>query len=303
MNGWTSDDIPDLTGKTMIVTGANSGLGYVSSRELARKGARVIMAVRDRSRGEQALARLAGEVPGAAVELRLLDLADLDSVRGFAAGVDGRIDVLMNNAGVMMPPRTLTRQGFELQFGANHLGHFALTGLLLDRLAEDGRVVTVSSDLHRRGTVHWDDLAGERRYSPVAFYAQSKFANVLFGLELDRRLRAAGSAIRSVLAHPGYSATNLQTSGPRGLIALGGRIGNRLLAQSADMGALDQLFAAVSPDAEGGQFIGPHRGMRGYPAVVQPVESAKDPASARRLWTLSEELTGVTYDLHDAKAS
>jgi NAD(P)-dependent dehydrogenase (short-subunit alcohol dehydrogenase family) len=210
----------------------------------------------------------------------------------------------MNNAGVMMPPRTLTRQGFELQFGANHLGHFALTGLLLDRLAPDGRVVTVSSELHRRGSIHWDDLTAERRYSPMGNYAQSKFANVLFGLELDRRLRASGSAIGSLLAHPGYSATNLQTSGPRGLLALGGRIGNRFLAQSAEMGALDQLYAAVSPDARSGQFIGPHRGLRGHPVVVQPVAAAKDPESARRLWELSERLTGVTYDLHRAaKAS
>ncbi len=286
--------MPDMTGKTAIVTGANSGLGFVSTRELARRGARVVMAVRDERKGRQALADLRRQVPEGDLDLRLIDLADLDSVRAFAEGIQERIDVLMNNAGVMMPPRTLTKQGFELQFGANHLGHFALTGLLLERLADDGRVVTVSSDLHRRGRIHFDDLTGERGYSPMAFYAQSKYANVLFGLELDRRLRAAGSKIRSVLAHPGYSATNLQTSGPTGLFSLGGRIGNLLIAQSVDMGALDQLHAAVAPGVEGGQFIGPHRGMRGYPVVVQPVASAKDPELARRLWTLSEELTKVS---------
>jgi NAD(P)-dependent dehydrogenase (short-subunit alcohol dehydrogenase family) len=294
MNRWTVADMPDLTGKTIIVTGANSGLGYVSARELARKGARVIMAVRDERKGSRAVAELREQVPQADLDLRLLDLADLDSVRAFAGGVQERIDVLMNNAGVMMPPRTLTKQGFELQIGANHLGHFALTGLLLERLADDGRVVTVSSDLHRRGRIDFDDLHGERGYSPLKHYAQSKFANVLFGLELDRRLRAAGSRIRSVLAHPGYSATNLQTSGPTGVLAFGGRIGNWLFAQSVDMGALDQLHAAVAPDVQGGQFIGPHRGMRGYPVVVQPVASAKDPEAARRLWALSEQLTEVT---------
>ncbi|MEV0586404.1 oxidoreductase [Nonomuraea sp. NPDC050310] len=294
MDRWTYANLPDLTGKTMIVTGANSGLGYVSTRELARRGARVIMAVRDENKGRRAKAEIETAVPGAALEVRRIDLADLDTVHAFAAGVDEPIDVLMNNAGVMMPPRTLTKQGFELQFGANHLAHFALTGLLLDRLSSDGRVVTVSSDLHRRGRLDFADPNGERSYSPLRHYAQSKFANVLFGLELDRRLRASGSAVRSLLAHPGYSATNLQTSGPRGLINLGGRLGNLLLAQTVDMGALSQVYAAVAEEAESGQFIGPHRGMRGWPAVVRPVRSATDPETARRLWTLSEELTGVT---------
>jgi len=303
MTPWTVADIPDLTGKTVIVTGANSGLGYVSTRELARKGARVIMAVRNERKGRTAVAALREQVPGADLDLRLIDLADLDSVRAFAGGVQERIDVLMNNAGVMMPPRTLTKQGFELQFGANHLGHFALTGLLLERLADDGRVVTVSSALHRSGGIRFDDPHGERSYSPMKHYAQSKYANVLFGLELDRRLRAAGSKIRSILAHPGYAATNLQTSGPTALIAFGSRIGNRLFAQSADRGALSQLRAAVAPEVEGGQFIGPHRGMRGDPVVVQPVASAKDPELARRLWTLSEELTEVSPPISTPKAS
>ncbi|MFI6480404.1 oxidoreductase [Nonomuraea sp. NPDC050663] len=295
MDRWTYANVPDLSGKTAIVTGANSGLGYVSARELARKGARVIMAVRDERKGGAAKAEIERAITGADLDLRLMDLADLDSVRAFASGVDGRIDILMNNAGVMMPPRTLTKQGFELQFGANHLAHFALTGLLLDRLADDGRVVTVSSDLHRRGRIDFDDPHGERRYSPIGHYAQSKFANVLFALELDRRLTVSGARIRSIVTHPGYTATNLQTSGPRGLLKWGGWLGNQLFAQSVDMGALSQVYAAVEPQAQGGQFIGPHRGMRGYPAVARPVASAEDPESARRLWTLSEQLTGVVY--------
>lgn len=296
--------MPDQTGRTFVVTGANSGLGYETTRELARHGGHVIMAIRNEKKGREALARLHAEQPDAALELRLLDLADLDSVRAFAADIraDGvPVDVLINNAGIMMPPRTLTRQGYELQFGANHLGHFALTGLVLNILAggRDARVVTVSSSLHKRGHIHFDDLHGERRYSPIAFYSQSKFANVLFGLELDRRLRAAGLPVRSLLAHPGYAATNLQSSGPTGLLNLLMNVSNRVAAQSASMGALNQLYAATDPDAQSGQFIGPDgRGeMRGHPTVVHPVESAKDTATAARLWQLSEELTGVRFDL------
>jgi NAD(P)-dependent dehydrogenase (short-subunit alcohol dehydrogenase family) len=304
MNDWTADRIPDQTGRTFVVTGANSGLGYVTARELARHGARVVLTVRNEAKGKAALAALLAEQPQAAIEVRHLDLADLDSVRAFADGIaadDVPVDVLVNNAGVMMPPRVLTKQGFESQLGGNHLGHFALTGLLLDRLREgrDARVVTVSSGLHKRGSIHFDDLNGEREYSPTAFYAQSKFANVLFGLELDRRLRAGGVPIRSVLAHPGYAATNLQTSGPTGFVKQLMKIGNRLFAQSVDMGALNQLYAAVAPDVQSGQFIGPdgRAEQKGFPTVVQPVESAKDPETARRLWDVSEELTGVRYDL------
>ena len=224
-NKWTASRIPDQTGRTFIVTGANSGLGLATSRQLARRGAHVIMAVRNEAKGRQAIADLADAQPDASLELRRLDLADLDSVRAFADRIhaDGvPVDVLVNNAGVMMPPRALSPQGHEIQFAANHLGHFALTGLLLDILqtGNDPRVVTVSSGLHRRGHIHFDDLTGARKYSPIAFYAQSKFANVLFGLELDRRLRAAGRPVRSLLAHPGYAATNLQTSGPTGLLNL-----------------------------------------------------------------------------------
>jgi NAD(P)-dependent dehydrogenase (short-subunit alcohol dehydrogenase family) len=301
---WTAGRIPDQTGRTFIVTGANSGLGLVTSRQLVRRGGHVIMAVRDQERGERTMAALASAQPGARLEQRPLDLADLDSVRAFAEGirVDGvRPDVLINNAGVMMPPRALSPQGNEIQFASNHLGHFALTGLLLDilRTGNDPRVVTVSSLLHRRGRIHFDDLAGVGRYSPGPFYGQSKLANVLFGLEFDRRLRAAASPVRSLLAHPGFSATNLQTSGPTGVRNLLGRLGNLVVAQHAEMGALPQLYAATEPDARSGQFIGPagFGGLRGHPVVVRPGRPARDPATARRLWEVSEELTGVRYDL------
>jgi NAD(P)-dependent dehydrogenase (short-subunit alcohol dehydrogenase family) len=300
---WTADQIPDQRGRTFIVTGANSGLGLATTRELARHGAHVVLAVRDAAKGERAIAELRADQPDASLEQRHLDLADLDSVRAFAAGLRAdavRPDVLVNNAGIMMPPRSLSPQGQESQFAANHLGHFALTGLLLDLIAQSpaGRVVTVSSGMHRRGRIHFDDLTGSRSYSPTGFYAQSKFANVLFGLELDRRLRAAGRPVRSILAHPGYAATNLVRPGSR-VLRLAVSIGNRIMAQSAAAGALPQLYAATAPAAESGQFIGP-AGLgeqRGHPVVVRPSAAATDPRTAERLWTLSEELTGVHYEL------
>jgi len=301
---WTAGQIPDQTGRTVIVTGASSGLGLATAAQLARHGAYVIMAVRDLDRGGRARAELVARQPGARLELRQLDLADLDSVRAFADGVLGdriQIDVLVNNAGVMFPPRRLSPQGHELQFATNHLGHFALTGRLLAtlRAGTDPRVVTVSSSLHRSGRIQFDDLTGARSYSPVGFYSQSKFANALFGLELHRRLQATSAPVRSLLAHPGYAATRLQTTEPRGLLRLLGRIGNRLVAQSAGMGALPQLYAATDPDARSGQFFGPDRlfESRGHPVVVQPAAAAQDPATARRLWELSEQLTGVHFDL------
>ncbi|GIH01944.1 short-chain dehydrogenase [Rhizocola hellebori] len=304
MDRWTSERIPAQTGKTFLVTGANSGLGYVTSRELARHGAHVIMAVRNEQKGHAALKTIQAELPQASLELRRVDLGDLESVHRLADGIAGEgvpVDVLVNNAGIMMPPRSLSPQGHESQFAANHLGHFALTGLLFPIIAkgEDPRVVTVSSGLHKRGRIHFDDLTGERKYSPTGYYSQSKFANVLFGLELDRRLRAAGLPVRSLLAHPGYAATNLQSTGPTGVLAFLMRFGNSLFAQSMEMGALPQLYAATDPAARSGEFYGPD-GMgeqKGYPKVVQPVESAKDPQTAARLWKLSEEITGVEYPL------
>jgi NAD(P)-dependent dehydrogenase (short-subunit alcohol dehydrogenase family) len=307
---WTADDIPNQAGRTFIVTGANSGLGYVTTRELAHHGAHVIMAARDRAKGERAIEELRARQPDASLELRHLDLSDLESVKAFAEGILADrvpVDVLINNAGVMMPPRSLTTQGFELQFGTNHLGHFALTGLLLDRLraGRDPRVVTVSSTAHRSGCIHFDDLTGKRRYARWAFYAQSKFANTVFGLELDRRLRASEVPVKSILAHPGYSATNLQTSGPTGLLNLMMRVGNRFIAQNVEIGVLSQLYAATDPRAEGGQFIGPDgRGeASGYPTIVQPIDAARSPGTAQRLWQISEALTGVRFDLTSARAS
>ncbi len=304
MDRWTAARIADQSGRTFVVTGANSGLGFETARQLAAHGGRVVLAVRNQAKGRDAVARLTAALPSAAVEFRALDLSDLDSVRAFAAAIqrDGiAVDVLVNNAGVMYPPRRLTVEGFESQFAANHLGHFALTGLLFGtiRRGPDPRVVTVSSNEHKGGSIHFDDLTGERSYSPRAFYQQSKLANVLFGLELDRRVRAAGIGVRSVLAHPGYSATNLQSSGPTGLAKQLMKVSNRLVAQSAAMGALPELYAAVDPAAESGRFYGPggFRELRGYPAEVQPAAAARNEETARRLWDVSEQLTDVTWKL------
>ena len=302
MSAWSANQIPDQSGRLAVVTGANSGLGLETARALAAAGATVVITARDRAKGEAARERITAETPDAAVEARVLDLAALESVRGFAAGIAAdhpRIDMLINNAGVMMPPRGETADGFELQFGTNHLGHFALTGLLLEPLAAVGgaRVVTVSSLEHKPGRIHFDDLQSESKYSSRGAYQQSKFANAVFGLELDRRLRAAGSPVISVLAHPGYSATNLQTSGPPFPVSALLRISNALIAQSASKGALPQLYAATAPGVEGGEFIGPDgfREARGTPTEVQPVKRARDEQTARRLWDVSEELTGVRY--------
>ncbi|MFI8287729.1 SDR family NAD(P)-dependent oxidoreductase [Streptomyces sp. ms191] len=301
---WTTERIPDQTGRVFVVTGANSGLGLATTRALAHRGGHVILAVRDEEKGRRAAAGITGELPDARLEVRRLDLADLDSVRAFAERTRAdhpRIDVLVNNAGVMAPPRTLSAQGHELQFAANHLGHFALTGLLLGALTDgqDPRVVTVSSANHRQGRLFLDDLTGERAYRPMAFYNQSKLANALFGHELHRRLTSAGSPVRSLLAHPGYAATNLQRDGPVGIVRLlFGRVLSPL-AQTPDRGALPQLYAATDPGAEGGTFIGPDgmAELRGAPTRVTPAPRAVDAATGRRLWELSERLTGVRYAL------
>lgn len=290
------------TGRVFVITGASSGLGLATARALTARGAHVILAVRDERKGRLAQATLTG----GSSEVRVIDLADLDAVRAFAAGLD-RVDVLINNAGVMAPPRTLSRQGHELQFAVNHLGHFALTGLLLDRLAagHDPRVVTVSSVLHKNGRLDFDDLDARRRYSPTAAYNQSKLANAVFGLELHRRLTAAGSPVRSLLAHPGYAATGLQAAVRPGLYrTLLTKIGNPLLAVSADQGARPTVHAATSPDVLSGQFIGPagFAGLRGAPGVIQPAPVATDPGTGQRLWTVSEELTGVRFTLGSHRA-
>jgi NAD(P)-dependent dehydrogenase (short-subunit alcohol dehydrogenase family) len=299
---WTADRVPDQTGRVFVVTGANSGLGLATTRALARKGGHVVLAVRDAAKGHRAVAEITAEQPGARLEVRRLDLTDLDSVRAFAEGLRAdqpRLDVLVNNAGVMAPPRSLSAQGHEVQFAGNHLGHFALTGLLLGPLTDgdDPRVVTVTSTNHRQGRLHFDDVSGERTYAPMRFYNQSKFANAVFGRELHRRLTAAGSPVRSLLAHPGYASTNLQTTAPVGLVKL---LFGRVLApfaQSPDQGALPQLHAATAPDVAGGEFIGPDgfAELRGGPTRVRLSAAAADPGTGRRLWDLSERLTGVRF--------
>ncbi len=297
---WSSADIPDQSGKTAVVTGANSGLGLVTSTELTRAGARVVMAVRNTDKGKQAASEIKTQVRDANVEVAELDLSSLESVKAFAAGLDvPALDLLINNAGIMMTPAEKTADGFELQFGTNHLGHFALTGLLLDKLsaAPAARVVTLSSIEHKAGNFHWDDLQLENGYGPRKAYGQSKLANATFGLELDRRLRAADSSVISVLAHPGYSDTNLQSTGPTGPLKWGLAVTNKLLAQSPKDGARPQLYAATAADVEGGDFIGPDgfQEARGNPTKVKVKWEGRDPVSGQQLWEVSEELTGVTY--------
>ncbi|HEV2813733.1 MAG TPA: oxidoreductase [Solirubrobacteraceae bacterium] len=298
MPKWTADDIPDQTGRLAIVTGANSGLGYHVSTELARRGARVILACRDQGRGQDALDRLLADAPGADAELRRLDLASLESVREFAAGVDEPLAVLVNNAGVMAGPHRRTADGFELQFGTNHLGHFALTGLLLPRLLESQapRVVTVSSGAHRMGKMNFDDLQSDAKYWRWGAYGQSKLSNLLFMQELGRRAAAAGVPLVSVAAHPGYSATNLQTTGHK-IDDLFMKVSNVVIAQSDAMGALPLLFAATE-DLESGAYVGPDgvAEQRGHPKLVGMTGRARSEEDARRLWEKSEELTGVRYD-------
>jgi NAD(P)-dependent dehydrogenase (short-subunit alcohol dehydrogenase family) len=300
--GWTTANIPDQSGRTAIVTGANSGLGLITARELARAGAHVVLACRNLDKGEAARAEIAAQVPGAELELESLDLSSLDSVRSFAASFrddhDG-LDLLINNAGVMATPRRQTADGFELQFGTNHLGHFALTSLLIEAIEgrRDGRVVTLSSNAHKMGRIAFANLGGERRYFRWSAYAQSKLANLLFALELDRRLRAAGSSVKSLAAHPGYAATNLQHSGPPGIDSAIMRVTD-LAAQSGEMGALPELYAATEPGLEGGTYVGPDgfAEQRGHPEPVRPNGAARDEDAARRLWEISEQLTGVRFE-------
>ena len=298
---WTADDIPDQTGKVAVVTGANSGLGLVTALELARHGAEVVVAARSSAKGEAAVKEIRDKAPDApAPRAAELDLASLDSVRRFAGEFgDARLDLLVNNAGVMMTPRRTTSDGFELQLGTNHLGHFALTGLLLEALArsEAARVVTLSSNEHKGGKIDFDDLQMEQGYNPRGSYQRSKLANAVFAVELERRLREAGLPVISVFAHPGYSATNLQSTGPTGLAKAVMKISNRLIAQSAERGALPTLYAATAPGVQGGAYYGPDGPgeFRGLPKEVRAIPDAYDAAIGSRLWEESEELTGVRY--------
>ncbi|WP_128382518.1 oxidoreductase [Streptomyces cavernae] len=298
MSKYSPADLPDLTGRTAVVTGANSGIGLVTARVLAERGAQVVLAVRDPEKGEAAAATMTGPV-----QVRALDLADLSSVRAFAHGLPGPVDLLVNNAGLSLGPLSRTADGFELQFGTNHLGHFALTNLLLPRIRE--RVVTVASLGHRIGSLDFSDLQWERRpYRPNTAYTQSKLANLLFAAELQRRLTRAGSPVISTAAHPGISSTNLMRTERKP--SLGLRVEKflvGLVAQSAEEGALPTLYAATA-DLPGDSYVGPDRlwGMRGAPTPVGRSARARDGSAARRLWEVSEELTGTRFPL-DAPAT
>ena len=281
-----------MTGRTVIVTGANSGIGRSAAAALAAHNARVVLAVRNTEKGNEAAAQMIGTT-----EVRRLDLASLASIREFAEAWDGEIDLLINNAGIMIPPSRQTADGFEMQFGTNHLGHFALTNLLLEHVT--GRVVTVSSSGHRMGVIDFDDLNWERKpYKAARAYGQSKLANLLFTAELQRKLTAVGSAVLATAAHPGYAATNLQFHSGRRLMDMVSVLGNRLLAQDADGGALPTLYAAVA-DIPGDSFAGPGVFMQqhGAPRLVGRSQAAADTNVARRLWDVSERLTGVRFPL------
>jgi NAD(P)-dependent dehydrogenase (short-subunit alcohol dehydrogenase family) len=301
MPKWTTADIPDQSGRTAVITGANTGLGYETAAALAAKGAHVVLAVRNLDKGREAADRITAATPGASVALQELDLTSLDSVRTAAdelRDANDTIDLLINNAGVMMTPKSTTKDGFELQFGTNHLGHFALTGLLLDRVlaAQGSRVVTVSSTGHRfaRG-IRFDDLQWERSYNRVGAYGQAKLANLMFTYELQRRL--IGTNTIAAAAHPGGSNTELMRNLP---VAIRGA--SALLAplfQGPEMGALPTLRAATDPGVLGGQYFGPDGfgEQRGYPKIVGSTAASHDTAAQRRLWTVSEELTKVVYPI------
>lgn len=305
-HAWNDSNLPDLTGRRVIVTGGNSGLGYQTALRLAERGAQVTIAVRSQPKGEAALAGIRAACPAADLRLAALDLADLSSVRAFAAGWDGPLDVLVNNAGVMAVPRALTVDGFERQLGTNHLGHFALTGLLLPALlaASAARVVTVSSLAALGGRMAFDDLDGARSYRPWRAYCQSKLANLLFTVELGRRLQASAASVLAVAAHPGYAATNLQATSAqakagvrRALEGTAMALGNLIIAQPAAAGALPSLYAATATGVVGGGFYGPQGpfGTRGAPGAAKLPSRAKDAAVAQQLWEISQQRTGVAY--------
>ena len=299
MTAWTFDDIPDQTGRTAIVTGANTGLGLETARMLALKGATVVLACRNLDKGKAALARIQSEQPKGIASLAALDLSDLDSVAAFAADFSAtheRLDLLINNAGVMVPPLSRTKQGFELQFGTNHLGHFALAGRLMPLILRtpDARVVVVASTAQRAGKIDFNDLNWERRpYRPWAAYGQSKLANMMFALELQRRLAASSSQVRATAAHPGWTATDLQRT--TGFV----RLLNPIFAMKPAGGAMPTLRAATDPAAQGGTYWGP-RGLleiSGPPVPARIPGPAQDEAVAARLWQVSEALTGVSFPL------
>ncbi len=300
---WTAADVGDQHGRTAVVTGANSGIGFEAAMVLAARGAVTVLACRDAGKGKDAAYRISAASPGAHVTIVQLDLASLASVRQAAAEIRAghdRLDLLINNAGLMMPPRGTTADGFESQFGTNHLGHFALTGLLLDRLlpVAGSRVVTVSSNAHRAGRINFADLQWQRGYRRMAAYGQSKLANLMFTYELQRRLTAAGAPTIAVAAHPGTSSTQLTRYLPTVLRALNETVGGAF-SQGARMGALPTLRAATDPQVGGGEYYGPtgRLQVRGYPVRVESNARSHDTAAQQRLWAESERLTGVTFGI------
>jgi NAD(P)-dependent dehydrogenase (short-subunit alcohol dehydrogenase family) len=298
---WTAADVPDQHGRTVVITGANSGIGFEAAKALAEGGATVVLACRDTDRAGQAADRIRADVLNADIRITELDLASLGSIRAAAERIradHSRIDLLINNAGLMIPPYGRTEDGFELQFGTNHLGHFALTGLLVDRMvtAPGSRIVTVSSNAHKGGRINFDDLQSTQRYSRMAAYGQSKLANLLFTYELQRRLAEAGAETIAVAAHPGGSRTELTRNTPGLFRPLTGIL-MRIVGQSAAMGALPTLRAAVDEAVCGGDYYGPNgrSGQTGYPKLVESNALSHDTAAARRLWIESERLTGISY--------
>lgn len=308
-SGWNSQQMGDLGGKTIVVTGANSGLGYAATEAFVTHGAHVVLACRSTERGQEATTQIRESSSDGTMTVLELDLAALDSIRAFVQTFETdheRLDVLCNNAGVMAIPRQETDDGFETQFGVNHLGHFALTGLLLDTLIETGgetRVVTQSSGLHERGRIDFEDLHGEQGYDKWDAYSQSKLANLLFAYELERRLDRSGiEDVVSVGCHPGYAATNLQRRGPEqsgSILRLWAmKAANVLIAQDQKQGTLPMLYAATAPEITGGEYVGPggFRNMRGPPELQRASDRSYDEAAAKQLWSVSGELTGVTYE-------
>lgn len=302
MTKWTEADVPDQTGRVAVVTGANTGLGFDTARVLAERGARVVLAVRDVNKGHAARSRILHTAPHARVSVQPLDLGSLRSVRAAATELSAAyptLDILVNNAGVMIPPRSLTADGFEIQFGTNYLGHFALTGLLLPQMlqAHGSRVVVVSSNAHKMGgAIHFDDLQWERRYHRGAAYAQSKLANVMFSYDLQRRLAAAGAPTIALAAHPGFTDSELTRHVWKPVAPIM-RFAGPFVGQHPAKGALPQLLAATAPHARGGQYWGP-RGLfelRGYPTLVKSSAKSLDEVAQRRLWAIAEDLTGVHY--------
>jgi len=305
---WNLDRVPDLSGRCIVVTGANSGIGYEAALAFARRHASVVLACRNQEKAKSAADRIRGEAPDVQLDLIPLDLSDLSSVRAFADTFRQRhaqLHALVNNAGVMALPRRVTKDGFEMQLGTNHLGHFALTGQLLDVLftTPGSRVVNVSSIAHKFGKIRFHDLQSEKSYSKWAAYGQSKLANLLFTCELDRRLKEAGSDTISVACHPGWAATNLQEVGPK---MAGSKLmeklsawGNAIFAQDAAAGGLPTVFATVEP-LRGSEYVGPTglMGWRGPPAIIEPLSQARDRETAQRLWEESERLTGVRFAFH-----